>query len=93
MTEEVGFSPEPEPAPELAEAAEAEQAAPEAELEPDAAPEEPVPDETPAPAGPPEAAPAAPDHVPPPFIPEQGVAGWQRELYLEFHRRLRALGG
>ncbi len=38
-------------------------------------------------------APPAPDPVPPPFIPDVGVAPWLRDLLLELHRRLRALGG
>jgi hypothetical protein len=35
---------------------------------------------------------AVADHVPPPFIPSEGVAGWLRDLLLDFHQRLRNAG-
>jgi hypothetical protein len=37
--------------------------------------------------------PPAPDPVPEPFIPDEGVAGWLRDVLLEHHHRLRQLGG
>ncbi len=35
---------------------------------------------------------AAPDPVPPPFIPSEGVAPWLREILLGLHQRLRNAG-
>jgi len=34
----------------------------------------------------------APDPVPPPFIPSEGVAPWLREILLGLHQRLRNAG-
>ncbi len=34
----------------------------------------------------------APDPVPPPFIPSEGVASWLRDLLLDLHQRLRNAG-
>lgn len=84
MTEDTGFA-EPEPGPD-AEAA-----------------QEPVEDARPVPpvdADPQEVAeeaagaePGPADHVPPPWLPSDGVADWLRSAIHELHRRLQNLGG
>lgn len=87
MTEDPGLEPVvPVTAPEPAE-----DAAPEPEPESEPAPEPESEAEVPAPAGPPQPREEPPDPVLPPFIPDQGVPEWLRDVVHELHRRLRNL--
>lgn len=65
---------------------------------PDPAPETPAPEATlpaepdPAPEAPPEPEPEPAPAEAAPFIPAEGVAGWLRDVLLDFHRRLSNAG-